>query len=32
MNGHLISTVPSLWTATLEAYLAARGLPAKPLP
>ncbi|HTR83547.1 MAG TPA: CocE/NonD family hydrolase [Reyranella sp.] len=31
MNGHFINTVPSLWTATLEAYLAARGLPAKPL-
>jgi dienelactone hydrolase len=29
MNGHFISSVPALWTATLETYLAERGLPAK---
>ncbi|MDP1961398.1 MAG: CocE/NonD family hydrolase [Reyranella sp.] len=29
LNGHQISSAPSLWTGVLEAYLAARGLPAK---
>lgn len=29
VNGHGISTVPSLWSSTLEAYLEERGLPAK---
>ncbi|MEI7870588.1 MAG: CocE/NonD family hydrolase [Alphaproteobacteria bacterium] len=29
LNGHQISSAPSLWTAALEAYLAAQGLPAK---
>lgn len=29
-NGHYISSAPSLWTPALEAYLAERGLPAKP--
>jgi dienelactone hydrolase len=31
-NGHQIGAVPTLWTATLEAYLASQGLPAKPAP
>jgi len=29
VNGHGISTVPSLWSSTLQAYLEERGLPAK---
>lgn len=29
LNGHQISSAPSLWTGVLEAYLPARGLPAK---
>lgn len=29
MNGHQISNAPDLWSATLEAYLIERGLPAK---
>ncbi len=29
LNGHQISSAPQLWSATLEAYLAERGLPAK---
>jgi dienelactone hydrolase len=28
-SGHNISAVPTLWSSTLEAYLAERGLPAK---
>lgn len=32
LNGHQISSVPALWTGVLEAYLSARGLPAKPAP
>ncbi|MDP1751281.1 MAG: hypothetical protein Q8L22_17670, partial [Reyranella sp.] len=28
LNGHQISSAPPLWTTALEAYLAARGLPA----
>ena len=32
LNGHQISSAPALWTGVLEAYLAARGLPAKPAP
>lgn len=29
LNGHQISSAPALWTGVLDAYLAARGLPAK---
>jgi dienelactone hydrolase len=29
-NGHFIGVQPSLWSSTVEAYLAERGLPAKP--
>ncbi len=29
LNGHQIGTAPQLWSATLDAYLASRGLPAK---
>jgi dienelactone hydrolase len=29
LNGHLIGSAPSLWSATLEAYLADQGLPAR---
>lgn len=29
LNGHQISSAPRLWAATLEAYLANQGLPAK---
>ncbi len=29
-NGHFINNTPALWTAALEAYLAARGLPSRP--
>lgn len=29
-NGHVINNTPGLWTAALEAYLAARGLPSRP--
>jgi dienelactone hydrolase len=29
LNGHQIGAAPQLWSATLEAYLASRGLPAK---
>jgi dienelactone hydrolase len=29
LNGHQISSAPSLWTGVLESYLDARGLPAK---
>jgi dienelactone hydrolase len=29
-NGHFIGSQPDLWTATMEAYLIERGLPAKP--
>jgi len=32
MNGHFINSVPTLWTSTMEAYLAERGLPSKPSP
>jgi dienelactone hydrolase len=28
-NGHWISSMPQLWTADMEAYLAERGLPSK---
>ena len=31
-NGHQIGAVSTLWTATLEAYLASQSLPAKPAP
>lgn len=31
-NGHQIISVPFLWSATLESYLAAQGLPAKTAP
>jgi dienelactone hydrolase len=31
-NGHQIGSTPQLWSATLEAYLAAQGLPATPAP
>jgi endonuclease YncB( thermonuclease family)/dienelactone hydrolase len=30
LSGHRIDAVPGIWTAALEAYLAGRGLPAKP--
>ena len=29
LNGHQIGSAPLLWSATLEAYLASRDLPAK---
>ena len=29
LNGHQIGAAPQLWSATLEAYLADRGLPTK---
>ena len=29
LNGHQIGAAPQLWSATLDAYLASRGLPAK---
>ena len=29
LNGHQISSAPALWIGVVEAYLAARGLPAK---
>ena len=29
LNGHQISSAPALWTGVVEAYLSARGLPAK---
>lgn len=29
-NGHYINSTPALWTAALESYLAARGLPSRP--
>ncbi|MBL6618047.1 MAG: acetylxylan esterase [Reyranella sp.] len=29
LNGHQIGSAPSLWSATLEAYLAGQGLPAR---
>jgi dienelactone hydrolase len=32
MNGHFINSVPALWSTTMEAYLAERGLPSKPIP
>ena len=32
LNGHQISAVPGLWTATLETYLGSQGLPARPAP
>ena len=31
LNGHQIGTAPQLWTSTVEAYLAERGLPSKPV-